>query len=193
MTDTSDQLLVEEFEQLAAFAEREIETVRLEFLGGRLGLRKATNGNHGTVVMRLVHEWMQARPEFGLYPARGLKVEAHGQGRVLPDGALAPVGHFAGHGDWSDPDGVLMTVEVTSHDSYTHHRDRVEKRQAYGEAGIPFYLLIDRDESTVALYSEPDPRIGYRHARRVAFGAKLLLPEPLGIELDTEKLKQYVD
>lgn len=182
-----------EFERIAAFAEREIETVRFEFLGGRIGLKKATHGNHGSLVMWLLHQWMQSRPELGLYPSRGLKVEAHGQGRVLPDGVLAPVGHFSGDGDWSDPDGVLMTVEITSHDPYTHHWDRVEKPRAYGEAGIPFYLLIDRGNCTVTLYSEPDPRVGYRYSRRAAFGAKLCLPEPLGIELDTEKLKQYVD
>lgn len=35
--------------------------------------------------------------------------------------------------------------------------------------------------------------VGYRDSRTVPFGVRLLLPEPLGIELDTEKLKQYVD
>jgi hypothetical protein len=74
-----DQLLAEEFEQIAAFAERQIETVRLELLRGRIGLRKATNGSHGAAVMWLVDQWMQGRPELGLYPSRGLKVEAHGQ------------------------------------------------------------------------------------------------------------------
>ncbi|WP_232108233.1 MULTISPECIES: Uma2 family endonuclease [Streptomyces] len=189
----SCHMLVEEFEEIAAFAEREIETVRFEFVEGRIGVRKATNGNHGTVVTWLIHKWMSARPELGLYPCAGLKVGRQRTGRAVPDGVLAPIGHFAGQGDWAEPDGVLMTVEVTSHDSDTHHRDRVAKPSAYAAAGIPAYLLIDRDKRTVTLHREPHPEIGYRTTRKESFGAKLALPEPLGIELDTERLKQYVD
>ncbi|MFE0509953.1 hypothetical protein [Streptomyces sp. NPDC058964] len=37
------------------------------------------------------------------------------------------VAHFAGHGEWADPKGVLLVVEVTSHDSDTDRRDRQEK------------------------------------------------------------------
>jgi Uma2 family endonuclease len=88
---------------------------------------------------------------------------------------------------------VLLVLEVTSHDSDTDRRDRQEKPVAYGAAGIPLYLLIDREACTVTQYGDPDPGVGYRSSRKEPFGAKLLLPEPLGIELDTEKLKQYVD
>jgi hypothetical protein len=38
---TSPDMTVAEFEQIAAFAERQIETVRLEFVDGRLGVRKS--------------------------------------------------------------------------------------------------------------------------------------------------------
>jgi Uma2 family endonuclease len=106
---------------------------------------------------------------------------------------LVPEEHFAGHGEWADPSGVLLVLEVTSYDSDTDQRDRKEKPVAYGAAGIPFYLLIDRDACTVKLYSDPEPEVGYREIRKVPFGDRLLLPEPLGIELDTERLKQYVD
>ncbi|MFJ4785624.1 Uma2 family endonuclease [Streptomyces sp. NPDC088794] len=189
---TPDQLSVEEFEQIAAFAEREIETVRFEFVGGRMGLRKATDGNHGSIVMWLIRTWLPSWPELGLYPSRGLRVEVHRQGRVLPDGVLAPVGHFAGDGDWSDPDGVLMTMEITSYDSDTHHLDRVEKPRAYAEAGIPVHLLIDRDKRSVVVHSEPHPDDGYRDLHTVRFGGEVKLPDPVGMVIDTEVLKQYV-
>jgi Uma2 family endonuclease len=86
-----------------------------------------------------------------------------------------------------------MTVEVTSYDSDTHRRDREEKPLGYAEAGIPYYLLIDRDDDSVTLYSDPVPGAGYRSAVKKSFGAKLTLPDPLGIELDTADLKQYAD
>ncbi len=190
---TSSQLSVDIFERIAEVAEREHETVRFELIDGRIGLKKVTNGNHNTITMWLIRQCMRARPELDLNPLQGLKVEAYRKGRARPDGVLAPVDHFAGKGEWADPRGVLMTVEITSYDSDTHKRDRVDKPQAYAEAGIPVYLLIDRDQLSVLVHTEPDPEDGYRVVHKFKLGGKVTLPDPVGIELDTEELKQYVD
>ncbi|MFF4799818.1 Uma2 family endonuclease [Streptomyces sp. NPDC001351] len=189
----SSQLSVDMFERIAEFAEREDETVRFEFIDGRIGLKKVTNGNHGTITMWLIRQCMRARPELDLNPLQGLKVEAYRKGRARPDGVLAPVDHFVGQGDWAEPHGVLMAVEITSYDSDTHNRDRVEKPRAYAEAGIPVYLLIDRDNLSVLVHSNPHPEVGYRDIHVSRLGDKVSLPDPVGIELDTEELKQYVD
>ncbi|MER7739441.1 Uma2 family endonuclease [Streptomyces sp. NPDC096538] len=189
----SSQLSVDMFERIAEFAEREDETVRFEFINGRIGLRKVTNGNHGAIIMWLVRQCMQARPELDLSPVQGLKVESYRKGRALPDAVLAPVAHFAGQGDWADTEGVLMTVEVTSFDSDTHDRDRVEKPQAYAESGIPVYLLVDRDRRSVLVHSDPDPVVGYRNVQKRRLGQKVVLPDLVGIEFDTEELKPYMD
>ncbi|MFF4314871.1 Uma2 family endonuclease [Streptomyces sp. 900105755] len=190
---TSSQMSVDVFDRIAEFAERVDDTVRLEFIDGRIGVKKVTNGDHGSIIMWLIRQCMQARPELDLNPTQGLKVEAYRRGRARPDGALAPVGHFAGQGDWAETRGVLMVVEVTSYDPDTHNRDRVEKPRAYAEAGIPVYLLIDRDNSSVLVHSNPDLEDGYRDIHVVRLGGKVTLPDPVGIELDTEELKQYVD
>ncbi|MGW7239865.1 Uma2 family endonuclease [Streptomyces sp. NPDC054804] len=190
---TSSQMSVDVFDRIAEFAERVDDTVRLEFIDGRLGVKKVTNGEYGSIIMWLIRQCMQARPELDLNPTQGLKVEAYRRGRARPDGALAPVGHFAGQGDWAETRGVLMVVEVTSYDSDTHNRDRVEKPRAYAEAGIPVYLLIDRDNLSVLVHSNPDPEDGYRDIHVVRLGGMVTLPDPVGIELDTEELKQYVD
>ncbi|GGW62444.1 hypothetical protein GCM10010503_44690 [Streptomyces lucensis JCM 4490] len=189
----SSQLSVGMFERIAEFAEREDDTVRFEFIDGRIGLRKVTNGNHGAITMWLIRQCMRARPELDLNPLQGLKVESYRKGRARPDGVLAPVDHFVGQGDWAEPRGVLMTVEITSYDSDTHSRDRVEKPRAYAEVGIPVYLLIDRDHQSIVVHSDPDPEDGYRDIHVVKFGGGVTLPAPVGIELDTEELKQYVD
>lgn len=134
-----------------------------------------------------------ARPDLDLNPTQGLRVEAYRKGRARPDGVLAPVGHFAGQGDWAETDGVLMVLEIASYDSDTHLRDRVEKPRGYAEAGIPVYLLIDRDNLSVLVHSDPDPDDGYQDIHTVKFGSKVTLPAPVGIELDTEELKDYLD
>lgn len=70
---------------------------------------------------------------------------------------------------------------------------RREKPAAYGQAGIPLYLLIDRDSCTVTVHSSPDRRVGgYRDVRVAKFGETVALPDPMGIELDTEILNNYV-
>lgn len=190
----SAQMSVEEFERIAESAARETDdTVRFEFINGRIGVKKVPDGDHNSIVLWLMQQCMQARPDLDLYQGQGLKAERYRAGRVRPDAVLVPRRHFAKHGEWADPKGAFLVLEATSHDSDTDRRDRQETPVAYGAAGIPFYLLVDRDDCTVTLFSDPDPGLGYRNAHKEAFGAKLLIPQPLGIELDTEELKQYVD
>jgi Uma2 family endonuclease len=185
---------VEDFERIAEFAAKETDdAVRFEFINGRIGVKKVADGDHDTIVVWLTKRCMQVRPDLDVYQGRGLRVEKYREGRARPDAVIVPEEHFAGHGEWADPSGVLLVLEVTSYDSDTDQRDRQEKPVAYGAAGIPFYLLIDRDACMVKLYGDPEPEVGYRETRMAPFGDRLLLPEPLGIELDTEKLKQYVD
>ncbi|MGW0310133.1 Uma2 family endonuclease [Streptomyces flavidovirens] len=182
------QMSVEEFEEIERHAP---ETVRLEFINGRLEVKAMPDGNHGEIFMWLLRQCMQHRPDLNLMPERGLKVEKYRKGRARTDGTLAPRGHFKGQGEWSSTDsGVLMAVEITSHDADTNRRDRVDKPVGYAEAGIPVYLLIDRDNDTLTVYS--DPKNGkYQQTRSYPYGADVELPAPVGFTLDTEELKDY--
>ncbi|CAL9512331.1 Uma2 family endonuclease [Streptomyces sp. enrichment culture] len=189
-TAPTPQMPVDEFETIAAAAP---ETVTLEFVGGRIGVRPATDGNHSTLVCWLAKRCLRARPDLDLCGAQGLRVDARQQSRARPDAVLVPEAHFAGHGAWADPAGALMVVEVSSYDPDADRRSRHEKPAAYGEAGIPLYLLIDRDSCTATVHSGPDRRVGgYRNAHVTKFGETLVLPDPVGIELDTEVLRNYV-
>ncbi|MGY1452197.1 Uma2 family endonuclease [Streptomyces sp. SS8] len=181
------QMLAEEFEQIARTAP---ETVRLEFINGKLEVKPVPDGDHGAIVMWLLKQCMRQRPELALYPEQGIKVEKYRGGRARPDGALVPEDHFAGQGEWAEPDGVLMTVEVTSYDQDTGRRDRVEKRDAYAAAGIPVHLLVDRDDHSVTVHSEPEGGT-YRSRTTRPYGAVVEIPDPVGITLRTEKLKDY--
>ncbi|MFC0601099.1 Uma2 family endonuclease [Streptomyces palmae] len=187
MTDDRPQMLVQEFEQLARTAP---ETVTLEFIKGRLEVKPVPDGVHGAIMMWLTRQCLQHRPELDLWPEKGLKVETYRKGRARPDGCLVPIDHFVKEGDWADPDGVLMTVEVTSHDWDTDQRDRVDKRDGYAAAGIPVYLLIDREDSSITVHSRPEGGT-YRRAVKQPFGETIEIPAPVGFTLGTEKLRDY--
>ncbi|MFI1254903.1 Uma2 family endonuclease [Streptomyces netropsis] len=186
-TPDRPRILVEEFEELAR---TEPETVRLEFINGKIEVKPVPDGDHDEVIRWLQRQCMQHRPDLWLYGERRLKVASYRKGRAIPDGALAPDEHFVGRAEWSDPDGVLMLVEVTSRDSDTNQRDRVDKPIAYAEAGIPVYLLIDRDHHTVTVHCEPEGG-RYRSLTTRPYGTTIEIPDPVGITLETERLKHY--
>ena len=187
MTADQPQMTVEEFEELARSAP---ETVTLEFIAGKIGVKPVPDGDHGEIIVWLMKRCMEHRPELSLYPEQNLKVERYRNGRARPDGLLAPEDTFAGKGEWPEPEGVLMAVEVTSHDSDANQRDRVEKPEGYADAGIPVFLLIDRDDSSLTVHSDPEDG-KYRSKVTRPYGATIEIPDPVGITLETGRLKDY--
>ncbi len=83
-----------------------------------------------------------------------------------------------------------MVVEVTSFHPDADRRDRRDERAAYAQVGIPVYLVIDRDEDMLTVHSDPEDGM-YRRSVSYAHGKTVTLPAPVGITLDTEKLKDY--
>ncbi|MEV1062392.1 Uma2 family endonuclease [Streptomyces sp. NPDC050263] len=184
---TKDPLSVEDFEELE---HRAPETVRLEYVNGKLEVKAMPDGKHRAIYLWLVRQFLLHRPDLDLAPESGVKAEAYRKGRARTDAALAPVDHFIDDGEWSETDGILMALEITSRDSDTNQRDLIDKPLGYAAADIPVYLLIDRDNCTVVVYSEPkDGR--YRQSPSCPWGATVELPPPVSITLDTEPLKKY--
>ncbi|MFF5127739.1 Uma2 family endonuclease [Streptomyces syringium] len=183
------QMLVEEFEEIALKAP---ETVWLEFINGKLEVKPAQDGTHGTILMWLLKQCLTQRPDLRLYPHRGLQVGDSRNGRARPDGSLVPHRHFLGHGEWSPPDGVLMTVEITPHGSCIDRRDPREQCDSYAAAAIPVYLLVDRDDRSTTVHTAPEGG-RYRSRTTLPFGSVIDIPEPAGITLETERLKYYTD
>ncbi|MCX5380404.1 hypothetical protein [Streptomyces sp. NBC_00091] len=62
---------------------------------------------------------------------------------------------------------------------------------ALAEQEIPVYLLIDRDNSTLALHA--DPVNGRYHTQTFFFGDTVRIPEPVNVTLDdTDILRNHV-
>lgn len=137
------------------------------------------DGDHEDAVGELF--WQIARnPSAELYGA-GTKGLINPLGRFIPGATIAPRRFFRGLEAWAVPEGVVMTVEVTS---TRPDKDRDPKRRGYAAAGVPFYLLVDRTEGSVALCSKPDDG-DYRRDIRVLFGKELDVPELFAFALDT--------
>ncbi|MER7958610.1 Uma2 family endonuclease [Streptomyces sp. NPDC096030] len=100
----------------------------------------------------------------------------------VPDLAVVPRAAARGAGALL-PDQTLLVVEVTSESNA--ETDRIVKRRRYAEYGAPLYLLIDRQERSVTLFSEPG-RLGYTRADGPhPYGAVVHLPAPFVLDLDT--------
>lgn len=103
----------------------------------------------------------------------------------IPDLAVVPAADAKGAGALLPAD-TLLVVEVTSESN--GETDRVVKRRRYAEYGAPLYLLVDRQERSVTLYSEPG-QLGYTRADGPhPYGAIVRIPGPFGVDLDTSNL-----
>lgn len=95
-------MLVEEFEQIASAAP---ETVTLEFVDGRIEEKRGADGSHGTVIMWLLRQCLQSRPDLNLVPGRGSR-----SGRTATD-APARMGCSLQWGtSWGTASGRTLTV-----------------------------------------------------------------------------------
>ncbi|MFE6976418.1 Uma2 family endonuclease [Streptomyces sp. NPDC057682] len=100
----------------------------------------------------------------------------------VPDIAVVPE-ELARGGGALLPDQTLLVVEVTSESNA--ETDRVVQRRRYAEYRAPLYLLVDRIEGSVTLFSEPGG-LGYTKVDGPhPFGTVLRLPAPFDLDLDT--------
>ncbi|WP_433599034.1 Uma2 family endonuclease [Nocardia sp. CA-135953] len=187
-----DPILTSEFEAIARAVERETEGMRVELIGGRLGVKPVPDAEHNRILHWLLLALMPLSPRLFLHLAvQGLEVGAYRKGRARPDAVLAPIDAFLGQGEWASAHAALMAVEVTSWDSDTNQRDRVDKPTAFAETGIPIYLLIDRDSAEVVVYSKPENG-RYLDVHRYVVGLEVTLPLPVGVTLDTAPLRDWI-
>lgn len=68
MAEHTSQMSVDEFETIASAAP---ETVTLEFIDGRIGVKPVTDGDHNSIVSWLAKRCMQTRPDLDLYQTQG--------------------------------------------------------------------------------------------------------------------------
>ncbi|WP_194917174.1 Uma2 family endonuclease [Catenulispora rubra] len=152
---------------------------RAELIAGRFIVTPPPNGNHESVIGKLTVQMVRkSAVDITVSGNRGLDTPF---GNFIPDLTVAEPGSFDDEPSWGLPAGILLLAEVTSDHSSD---DRVTKRRAYAAAGVPLYLLVDRDSQETVLFSQPDVEArDYRADIRVPFGSDLELPAPFSFTL----------
>jgi Uma2 family endonuclease len=158
------------------------EGLRAELIDGEIVVSPPPGSRHERTIARINRQVMlHSSTAFDFSGNMGLVLPGDGgiPSYVIPDGTFAPLDLDVYDNDdsWSEPDGVAMVVEVTSSKPGA-------ERYGYARAEIPLYLLVDRDDKRVTLFSRADGK-DYARTDQAPFGKGLVLPEPFGFELDT--------
>ncbi|WP_405928406.1 Uma2 family endonuclease [Streptomyces griseus] len=163
------------------------EGFRAELIDGEIVVRPLPDGDHEDYIGLIVDQvTRRARTRMQFSGNKGLKLRSGGgcpKNHAIPDGTFAPLELrlFRGADPWMPCEGVALVVEVTT---TKPQADREAKRRCYARGGIPLYLLIDRDDSSVTLFSDPE-NDDYRQLLTTPYGKPLPLPEPFAFDLET--------
>ncbi|MER6676085.1 Uma2 family endonuclease [Streptomyces sp. NPDC000983] len=160
---------------------------RAELIEGEIVVTPPPDGDHEDCIALIVSQVIRgSRTEMQFSGNKGLRL-GNADGRpadhVIPDGTFAPqdLRLYRGAGSWMPCEGVAMVLEVTP----TKPRaDGEAKRRSYARGGIPLHLLIDRDASSITLFSAPKGD-DYRELHTVPFGKPVTLPAPFAFDLET--------
>ncbi|MEV8312746.1 Uma2 family endonuclease [Streptomyces sp. NPDC059900] len=163
------------------------EGFRAELIEGEIVVTPPPDGDHEHLLGLVVRQvYRRSGTDMCFSGNKGLKLRGGDDcptNHVIPDGTIAPteLRLFRGADSWMPCEGVALAVEVT------HTRpqvDREAKRRCYARGGIPLYLLIDREGSSVTLFRDPEGD-DYREHCTLPFGKAMALPEPFGFDLET--------
>ncbi|MGP3958486.1 Uma2 family endonuclease [Nonomuraea sp. 3N208] len=181
---------------------------RVEIIDGEIVLSPAPSLMHPFICTEIVNLIDEARFKDPSYRWRG--VVASGLNFVAEENGYIPdvtvldeeVMHEALKLDQRHliTDQSELVVEVTSPSNAHFDRRSTGKRAGkgkwcgYARAEIPYYLLIDLDPavSAITLYSIPDQAsAAYLHEESWSIGETIALPDPIGIEIPTDKWKPW--
>ncbi|MEU5953609.1 Uma2 family endonuclease [Streptomyces sp. NPDC047525] len=163
------------------------EGFRAELIEGEIVVTPPPDGGHEDCISLIVKQVVRrSRTDMQFSGNKGLKLKSVGAcptNHAITDGTFAPMERrlFRGADPWMPCDGVALVVEVTS---TKPQADREAKRRCYARGGIPLYLLVDREGSSVTLFRDPEGD-DYRQDCTLPFGKTVALPEPFGFELET--------
>ncbi|MEV6353054.1 Uma2 family endonuclease [Streptomyces hydrogenans] len=171
-------------ERSLKYAVRHIKGDRAQIIEGIIELASST-WDHEAAAESIRDQIRPRARELGCVTGSGNLDLPGSSNWYVPDIAVVPASQAKGATALLPAD-TLLIVEVTSESN--GDTDRVVKRKRYAEYNAPLYLVVDRQEQSVTLFSEPGT-LGYTRVDGPhPFGTVLALPEPFSLDLDTSEL-----
>ena len=149
---------------------------RYELIGGAIVMTPAPGVDHQRVSRRLQRLLEDAWPAMEIFNAP-IDLDLPGEQRVEPDLVVVERGRTGPRLQLP----VGLVVEVVSPGSQTN--DRVTKRAAYAEAGIPAYWIVDPARGVVTCL-----RLEGGEYRVVAEGSRVGVESPVALRVDLPAL-----
>jgi hypothetical protein len=158
---------------------------KAEVVAGTMAVSPPAGPRHDALVDTVTDALTGALPAGWRVRQRfGLRIA--GEERIYrPDVVVIPSGAPAECPKYALSSHSRLVVEITAQDNPMP--ERTAKPKAYARGEVPVYLLIDPwDEPgpRVTVFSEPI-RGTYRRSVTWAFGARIQLPPPIGLDIDS--------
>jgi len=175
---------------LIAIEEASTTPIRPEYVEGMAIVPPAPNDNHNDGAFELSFQFRAAGHRL-VGMGNGYRA-AHKDGTtmalLIPDFYVRrrrpselDDSYLKAHRGWYPIDMIALVGEVTSSN---HETDTGPKLRTYAAAGVPIYVLINRNTKTAHCYTAPvlpsdDPKEAYYDAEsKVSLGNPLVLPAP---------------
>jgi Uma2 family endonuclease len=174
----------------AAEAIEAVTGLRVQIVGGKLVMSPTPRGKHAGVVKRLRRQLESAVLPEGLdvYEVSSIALPEDPDDYVTPHLIVLPT-EWEEDDHWlADPGDAVLAVEVISQSEKS--REIRDKADWYAVARVPVLLVVDPRKGTWGLHTRPDNG-AYQDVLPGKFGEALRLPEPLGLEIDTDEFPVY--
>ncbi|MGI5352313.1 Uma2 family endonuclease [Streptomyces sp. CA-250714] len=159
------------------------EGFRAEIVGGNIVMSPWSKGYYLDVMDSLVEQLMPRLPKDQRVSYAPFLFALPGQERAYgPDIYVAAREAFRTYDRYIDGETLTLVAELTS--NATRDVDWNDKLPVYAKAGIPVYLLLDMQDRSISVFSDPTPE-GYAERTTCRFGKPVQLPSPFDFELDT--------
>lgn len=162
---------------------------RVEYVEGGIFVTPAPAHYHDEVADNVLEQLRRAGLSYARFGSKGFcKAATCGDitkgNHVIPDFWVAfraftdqEIAASELHFNWMSAEALDLVGEITS---TNRHADTRDKLTAYARMAIPHYLLVDRTEHTVTLYSDPSGDVdvpAYDTKRKVKFGEPVPMPD----------------
>ncbi|MQS39077.1 Uma2 family endonuclease [Streptomyces katsurahamanus] len=156
---------------------------RVEIIGGILTVSPSADGDHADVLTDLMVPFIDAGlhgKETRIHQNISIWLPGGPSDYAIPDLAVVDADyrdHVVEHGCY-DPKIFHLVVEVTSSN---YNNDLHVKVNAYAEAQVPVYLIVNRKHGRVHVLTDPEGAVYEKH-QVFAPGQQVTLPTSIGAE-----------